>query len=916
MKCLLAALLIVTAAAPAVRAGQMAANPEAVLAQAEALNAKGAYRESLALLGALERDTTLPPLERARLLCHRGIAQASTGQSDEALRSADEAERLAAPAQDAELLARVELVRGAAIRVHGGPLRARPHYELAIAHAGRLGNRRSSRRGTRPGQRRPDLGEWSRVLYYASARGTPTPAPTRRAARGTRCSVGSRITRIPRSEAAERSFKEALAIPRRPATATASVWPSVNWASPTSASKNPTGALDHFNRAIALARDIGSPDLEVTWLVNSGNLFRDRGDVVEALRRYRRGLDLERKAGQVRTLPILLKNIGQTLALGGRPDDAEPYCSMRYRKRTVRIRSRSAGRRGWSWVRSSRASIRRAPIATSATAWMCSKSSTTRCSSRTSASALSADRSTRTTLYDLYVTFLLDRGETNEAFLVAERARARAFLDTLRAAREQIAADVPPHVVAAERDILQRISSRQAELRTGQLDAPKRQSTADAVRADEDALTTLRLKLAAEHPAVASVRFPRLPGLDEVQRIVLRDDEALLLFFVGRKGSASWLVTRDRVSVARLPARADLEGPIREYLAALQTPRSEHREPGARLWRTLGLDRTEALKEGRRLTVIPHGILNYLPFEAVPDPNGRYLMSVARCGPRRWCRARVPGSQPRRATRSGEVIAVGNPVIGGSVTAATERSVRIDAVDLLKPLAHAAYELRDVAALFGRRGRVLEQARATESALARTDVQSAAILHFATHGLIDEERPERSMLALTAQPPESDGLLQMREIYGLRLRAALVTLSACQTALGKNVTGEGIVGFSRAFFYAGANAVMASLWNVNDASTAEFMTAFYEKLSRGESIDRAAREAKLRFLRSDDSTRRHPYYWAPFVVSGNASADVPVGGDLTNRTVAGVAVAAVALVVAAYATVRRRRPGTAAAPIA
>src|SRR5207249_2990709 len=115
----------------------------------------------------------------------------------------------------------------------------------------------------------------------------------------------------------------------------------------------------------------------------------------------------------------------------------------------------------------------------------------------------------------------------------------------------------------------------------------------------------------------------------------------------------------------------------------------------------------------------------------------------------------------------------------------------------------------------------------------------AAIVHFATHALFDEERPERSGLALTAVPPASDGLLQMREVYGLKLHAALVTLSACQTALGQNVTGEGLIGLSRAFFYAGANAVMASLWNVNDASTARLMGDFYATLSAGRPIDEA-----------------------------------------------------------------------------
>src|SRR5207247_8656994 len=138
-------------------------------------------------------------------------------------------------------------------------------------------------------------------------------------------------------------------------------------------------------------------------------------------------------------------------------------------------------------------------------------------------------------------------------------------------------------------------------------------------------------------------------------------------------------------------------------------------------------------------------------------------------------------------------------------------------------------------------------------------VTTATIGHVAESGVIDEGPPRGGGGVHTAGPPASDGILQTREIYGLRLHAALVTLAACQTALGKDVTGEGLVGLSRAFFYAGANAVMASLWNVEDASTAQFMGSFYGALRDGRSIDEAARQAKRAFI-AGDPRLRHPYY--------------------------------------------------------
>jgi CHAT domain-containing protein len=215
--------------------------------------------------------------------------------------------------------------------------------------------------------------------------------------------------------------------------------------------------------------------------------------------------------------------------------------------------------------------------------------------------------------------------------------------------------------------------------------------------------------------------------------------------------------------------------------------------------------------------------------------------------------------------------------------------------------------MRAIAGLFGRAGEQLDRHQATEPALARARLSDAAILHFATHALVDERQPERSGLALTPAPPGSDGLLQTREVYRLYAPVALVTLSACETALGQHVTGEGMIGLARAFFYAGASAVLASLWNVNDASTATLMTAFYERVRAGDPLDVAAQRAKLALLAGDRYA--HPYHWAPFVLSGHAGARLeladlpaPIG---TASALAGVAILIVATL--AVWALRRRR---------
>jgi CHAT domain-containing protein len=280
------------------------------------------------------------------------------------------------------------------------------------------------------------------------------------------------------------------------------------------------------------------------------------------------------------------------------------------------------------------------------------------------------------------------------------------------------------------------------------------------------------------------------------------------------------------------------------------------------------------LPPSARLIIVPHGILNYVPFEALmPKPDHflveDYAISYAPSA------SSLAFLRARQATGHA-VVAVGNPVMQNPGSA-DQRGANLARVSALKPLVHSGPEVRAVAGVYGSTARVFEQQAAVEAVLTGEEASRAGIIHIATHGLIDAELPDRSGLALTAAGG-SDGILQMREVYRLRLSAALVTLSACQTALGKEITGEGMVGLSRAFFYAGSNAVLASLWNVNDASTEQLMRPFYERLAGGAPIDGALRQAKLELLQ-DGGRFSHPYYWAAFVATGNATAPVPVRAE-------------------------------------
>jgi CHAT domain-containing protein len=199
------------------------------------------------------------------------------------------------------------------------------------------------------------------------------------------------------------------------------------------------------------------------------------------------------------------------------------------------------------------------------------------------------------------------------------------------------------------------------------------------------------------------------------------------------------------------------------------------------------------------------------------------------------------------------------------------------------PLPAAREEVEAVGALFGDRARVWLGAAATEER-AHQIGQSPRYVHFATHGFVNERFPLDSGLLLACpRDPDMDaenGVLQAWEVFErVRLNADLVTLSACDTALGKQVVGEGIVGLTRAFQYAGAQSVLASLWSVADESTSLLMRAFYANLQGGMSKDEALRQAQLVLLGGrarvgtetvqDQSRLQHPYYWAAFELFGD-----------------------------------------------
>ncbi|MBI3894275.1 MAG: CHAT domain-containing protein, partial [Candidatus Wallbacteria bacterium] len=284
-------------------------------------------------------------------------------------------------------------------------------------------------------------------------------------------------------------------------------------------------------------------------------------------------------------------------------------------------------------------------------------------------------------------------------------------------------------------------------------------------------------------------------------------------------------------------------------LAAVFRIQLEHRIPCEKMARTLHrllLAPVEGRLGPGPVLVAAHDMLHYVPFQALMDARGKYLLQkrAVRYVPSLSALAELAR---RPVAVSGKLLAVGSPAAGPSVP----------------PLPKATEEVQRVSSYF-KGATVFTGAAATEAAVKR-EIASAGTLHFACHGLLEADLPLYSGLVFAPGAGE-DGRLELHEIFGLKLAAGLTVLSACQTALGSLSRGDELVCLARAFLYAGSQSVVASLWSVPDESTVVLMDRFYAAIGKGETRESALRAAALCLLA--DPKYREPYFWSAFSLFG------------------------------------------------
>ncbi|HEX3551603.1 MAG TPA: CHAT domain-containing protein [Thermoanaerobaculia bacterium] len=518
-------------------------------------------------------------------------------------------------------------------------------------------------------------------------------------------------------------------------------------------------------------------------------------------------------------------------------------------------------------------------------------------------------------VFDLYVDvlMLLDRrrpgkGMDGLALAAAEKARARGLLDRL--AQQVEVREGDPELLAREASLryqLNSLAERRFRLSPDQ---------------DAEELAEVRKKidaLSAEYPIVDAqiqARSPRYAALKrsglqvaEIQAL-LGDGTVLLEFSLGEPRSHLWLVTPDAVSSFELPGRGTIEALARRVHERLRSPGGQggagERDDLVELSRIL-LGPVLGPVEGRRLIVVPDGALQYVPFAALPVPaagahaevplivqhevvtlpSAAVLREIRRVeasrGPAPAALAiladpvyEMDDPRVRAASGSPKPAGMAKPSAPPDRVAGVVRSVREpNAGGRLSRLSWSRREAEGIAAeAKGRDVLLALDFQANRDLATGPDLARYRRLHLATHGFLDAEHPDLSALALS-QVDEAgrsrDGFLRLQDVYHLHLNADLVVLSGCETALGKNLRGEGIVGLTHGFFHAGASQVLASLWPVRDRATAELMQRFYHGLFHdGLPASAALRQAQISLWK--ERAWRDPYFWAAFVLQGDWQA--------------------------------------------
>jgi CHAT domain-containing protein len=674
-------------------------------------------------------------------------------------------------------------------------------------------------------------------------------------------------------------------------------------------------AIEEFSAAIDIRRRAGDERNLARSLASLGTAFRLTGRNGEAHDAYSEALSLARKTAYPWVETEVLSHLGELAAPGSSSANTEKAIELYRDALALARRYENYQIETLTLYRLAQLEMNRGQLE-AARRWI-----EPALDSYESLRARIANQDLRTSFFargqdyfEFYVDLLMQlharspaAGYERLAWQAQERSRARGLLELLAEARSQIRQDADPSLLAERQRLRQRIAdtaNRRLYLlgrdgKTGEI----AQADAEINRLTE-AYEQTEARIRQQSPRYAALTQPRPARLAEIQRQL--DDRTLLLqYALGKRRSHLWVVSREGVESFILPPRAEIEAAAQEAGDRIRERNSEAQYWAAatRLSRLI-LSPVVARLGAQRLIVVPDGMLHSVSFSALPGPRQttgtspkplvvEHEISYA---PSASVLSALGGQSDGNAPP--KILVLADPVFspdGERVRNRSSKSPKRAAAKLdlltggargssapdsaqemieLRPLSHSLDEASGIAALAAANSTpalVREGFQADREAVVNAPLRQYGVLHFATHALVHARRPALSGIVLSMVNPDGSpraGFLQLHDVYNLDLAAELVVLSACQTARGREVRGEGVVGLTRGFLYSGARRVLSSLWSVDSLATKELMIHFYSKRLSREGLSPAAalRQAQLAMWRTRG--RQSPYFWGAFTLHG------------------------------------------------
>ncbi len=440
-----------------------------------------------------------------------------------------------------------------------------------------------------------------------------------------------------------------------------------------------------------------------------------------------------------------------------------------------------------------------------------------------------------------------DNHYIDKAFKYAEKSKSALLLEGLLSAKATEYANIPESVIEEEYHIKNNITALEKKLNTN-----RSESLEDELFNLKNTHRVFIERLEGKFPEYYNLKYNSQTLSIEGTQHMLKANTMLISYFYGEHAIYTLAISKNKKQFLKKPLSAEFTATINTAFRMLGDPKSEVIELKKRL-----ISLHESIIKPinhleSQIIISPDGVLNYIPFAALVDENSEFLISKHAIS--YINSATLLQELQRKKENNGHMLAFA-PAFNDNTK--------------LLPLPNTIKEAENCLIHF--KGELLIQDKAS---LLNFQAKSGnySILHLATHAVFNDSSPEFSYLAFTPSV-SSPYLLYTKDLYNLKLNADLVTLSACESGMGTLHRGEGLMSLARGFYFSGSNAIMSTLWKINDNSTAVVMDHFYSNLSKRHSKSHALQKAQLSFLKANkDTPLSHPYYWSAFIISGHTEA--------------------------------------------